>query len=246
MENINLIVNNQHCFNEDVYTVIIQKLNINTADEIFDVINILTENKHIFREKDNLTNYNLIIRRLISTVETLKEEKTVLKEKTVIKPSFYALITEFNNFNELEFCKNRDVVLEKLPLLKNCFYPEFMGDKNSIQLTPIVPNEYNKIETVAVIKFLLKIIDSTIKKNKIFISLTIFDYIFRNYNIVKEHQKFAKTVYDKIEEFLSDPNTKTSIKNELTPKGYDENVFEIWKEVLKNELTKDTEQFINK
>lgn len=182
----------------------------------------------------------------MSTIEKLKEEKNVIKEKTVIeekniiKPSFETIISELNTFNELVFCNNKDIILEKLPLLKNCLNLEFMGDKNSLQLIPIILNEYNKNEIVTTIKFLLKIIDGAIKKNKIFISLTIFDYIFRNYNIVKEHVKFAKTVHDKIEEFLSDPSTKTSIKNELTSKGYDENVFEIWKEVLKNELIKDT------
>ena len=54
--------------------------------------------------------------------------------------------------------------------------------------------------------------------------------IFRNFNIIKEHKIFAETVNNKLSELLNE--NKSYIKNILIYNNFEENTFEIWKNII--------------
>lgn len=233
MEYINLFVNNQECFEPDIYSLIIQKLNLNLKSEIIDVIDIVTKNKHKFRESKNIDNYNLIMKRLINALENYEVDKIDIKTKSVL--DVINVISNIDSFYKLKTNENLDLVIKSFPLLAYCFEDKnyLIESKYEIQMEPIIKESYDKNKTIGVIKFLLAINeDAGKKKNKTFIVLIIFDYIYRNFNIIIEHQKFAKTVFNKITEIIVEDEDLGDVKNYLFSEGYDPNTFINWKNNL--------------
>ena len=130
MEHINLFVNNQYCFDDEIYSLIIQKLNLNFKSEIIDVIDIVTKNKHKFRELDNLENYNLIIKRLLSVLEKYHtDEKIIFIPK--LDKNFYEIIESIEDFYDLKKNPHLNVVIEKLPLPSGTSVRTLTGKKNT-------------------------------------------------------------------------------------------------------------------
>jgi hypothetical protein len=229
MEDIGLIINNSHCFDEENYSLIINKINqINDLEKekqniINELIDIITKNKHKFRNNNNLECYNLIISKLIKNLQNIKHSKT---EECI--PEYLELIETIGGYKSLEKSNYKNIIIENNPVLGYCF-----GDNKFIELqTEPILGEYDKNKTLNEIKFLLKIInDSGNKKNKIIICLAIYDKIFKNYKLVIEQKIFKETVKNKILEFLTD-GTIVDINNFLNEKGYKSNPFEIWKNKL--------------
>lgn len=233
MEYINLFVNNHECFEEDIYSLIIQKLNLNLKSEIIDVIDILTKNKHKFRELNNIDSYNLIMKRLIYALENYEVDKVNNKSKSILE--IYDIVSKIDSFSKLKTDENLDLIIKNFPLLAYCFEDKkyLIEFKYEIQMEPIILESFDKNKVISVIKFLLAINgDSGKKKNKTFVVLTIFDYIYRNFNIVVEHQKFAKTVYNKLNEIIVDDEDSGDVKNYLISEGYDPDTFINWKNSL--------------
>ncbi len=233
MEHINLFVNNQECFEPNIYSLIIQKLNLNFKSEIIDVIDLVTKNKHKFRESNNIDSYNLIMKRLINALENYELDKIKTESNSVLE--FEEILSKINSFNKLKTSDNLDIVIKNFPLLVYCFENKnhLVESKYSLQTEPIISGSFDKNKMCGVVKFLLSINgDSGNKKNKTFIVLTIFDYIYRNFNIIIEHQKFAKTVYDKISEIIEDDKDIGDVKKFLSSEGYDPNTFINWKNNL--------------
>ena len=70
------------------------------------------------------------------------------------------------------------------------------------------------------------------KYKRIIISISIFDYIFRNFNFIKNNPKFGKAVFDKMKEFL---NLNLEDINQVLKKYYDnENALVIWSTYIEN------------
>lgn len=230
MEHINLFVNNQYCFDNEIYSLIIKKLNLNFKSEIIDVIDIVTKNKHKFRELNNLENYNLIIKRLVSVLEKHHDnEKTIYIPK--LDKNFYEVIELINEFYDLKNSPYLNIVIEKLPLLTACFDNVKKNIDYKLQLEPIINNNYDKNTVIKIVKFLLAIFSSsTGKTNKLYICLTIFDFIFKNFNLVKEHKPFAMVLKNKLIELSND--NKHDIKEILFRHNLNENTFEIWNNIM--------------
>jgi hypothetical protein len=236
MEHINLFVNNQYCFDNEIYSLIIQKLNLNLKSEIIDIIDIVTKNKYKFRESNNLENYNLIINRLVSVLEKHHDNEKIIYIPKLEK-NFYEVIESINEFYDLKNSPYLNVVIEKLPLLKACFDNIKKMIDCKLQLEPIINNNYDKNNVIKVVKFLLSIFSSSTGKiNKLYICITIFDFIFRNFNIVKQHKPFALVLKNKLIELLND--NKHDIKDILFQNNLEENTFEIWNNIM-NENVKE-------
>jgi hypothetical protein len=100
----------------------------------------------------------------------------------------------------MENCENFKKLFEKVPLLQNIFHKiEQSFTEESLD------QEYNKNEIESIYRILLFLFEKiSEKKSKIIISFVIYDYIIKNINFLKDHQKHAYAVYRKFEELTSD------------------------------------------
>ena len=81
----------------------------------------------------------------------------------------------------------------------------------NLQDEPVINPNYNKLLIVSKIKLLLHLCEMvTGYKNKVIVSLIIFDELFKNYRFVIEHQNFKITVKNKITEFKTQDNDKVN------------------------------------
>jgi hypothetical protein len=105
-----------------------------------------------------------------------------------------------DSHERMENCENFKKLFEKVPLLQNIFHKiEQSFTEESLE------QEYNKDKIVSIYRILLFLFEKiSEKKNKIIISLVIYDYIIKNINFLKDHQKHAHTVYRKFEELTTD------------------------------------------
>ncbi len=221
MENICLLI--EPFIDTDTYLIIEEKLQEKTRKNIIEKINILNTQKNNFRKKNELDKYNQTITNLYKILENTKLNNNL--ENIIEK------IKDYNQFIKLDK-EEKEIILENLPILNYCINKD-TKEKYKIQLEPIVVQNHEQKKVINIIKFLLGIIDTASTTEKIFISLTIYDYIFRNFSLVESNLKFAKVCYQKLIEFI-DYSIYDKIKSTIKKVGYDENTFEIWKSVFEN------------
>ncbi len=221
MENICLLI--EPFIDTDTYLIIEEKLQEKTRKNIIEIINILNTQKNNFRKKNELDKYNQTITNLYKILENTKLNNNL--ENIIEK------IKDYNQFIKLDK-EEKEIILENLPILNYCINKD-TKEKYKIQLEPIVVQNHEQKKVINIIKFLLGIIDTASTTEKIFISLTIYDYIFRNFSLVESNLKFAKACYQKLIEFI-DYSIYDKIKSTIKKVGYDENTFEIWKSVFEN------------
>ncbi len=111
----------------------------------------------------------------------------------------------------------------------------------SLESEPVldVIDEDKRTFIIYYVKFLLKITENLKgKENKVICVLTMFDFLFRHYNFIISNNKFAQTVYSKINEIIkSDLNVlvDTCLKYYNKP-----NIVFTWRDNLKNLIETNT------
>jgi hypothetical protein len=97
--------------------------------------------------------------------------------------------------------------------------------------TPIDDNKKKFI--ISFIRFILKINENICgKENKVICVMTLYDFVFRNYDFLIKNNKFAQTVYNKIIELIV---TETDNFTDMSLKYYNKpNIVFIWRDILKN------------
>ncbi len=230
-KNIGLSFDSISIFERSDYLEIIDKLTLNKRSNIVEVIKIISKNKDKFREANLLDRYNKILTNLFKLLENTKPELELVSVEKLLE-----MIGQIKNFKDLFQNPNKSSILQHFPLLKYCF-GESKDNKYQIQIAPITGKNYKLSDVVLVIKFFLKIMDdSGTKKNRIFISLSIYDFIFRNFKLIETNKKFAITCYKKLLEFISDENLYEYMKSILDEYGYDINTYELWKNVFEAQV----------
>jgi len=104
------------------------------------------------------------------------------------------------SLEKMQNCENFKKLMEKLPLLENIFH--------KIDLPFVeegIYQEYVKQDYTMICKILLFIVEKMfIKRNKIIITLVMYDFIIKNANFLKDYQRYAIATSNKFEELLTD------------------------------------------
>ena len=131
-----------------------------------------------------------------------------------------------DSHERMENCENFKKLFEKVPLLQNIFHKiEQSFTEESLE------QEYNKNEILSIYRILLFLFEKiSEKKSKIIISFVIYDYIIKNINFLKDHQRHAHAVYRKFEELTSDEDFV------LTALEYNVN-YKKWLDIMKSTIS---------
>jgi hypothetical protein len=235
MEYIDIFERNRLCFDQEQFNIVLGYLNSGMRDDIIEIINILTIQKYIFAEQNSITDYNLIKHLLLKKLENLKEKKVLTWEVySVNKKNIFDEIKCIDDIDKNEY---KEFILKEFPLLEYFFKNEITN--YNLTTKPIIVEKYDQNEIVIAIKMFLKIIDKfkgpNLKNNKICLTLCIYDFVFRNFNLVIKNVKFAKTTYNKIIEF-EEYETLNCIKKFLEDRNLDTECFTKWKSEIKKVL----------
>lgn len=200
------------------------------------------------KEKINDNEYMNVMDKLGNIRKKYNED---IKENKICK----CIVGETNfctpNIESFMICKNIRHTLNKFPTLRNQLilyslhpiqeYNHNQLFKSDLQLEPInlykIYNENEHKEYVEYNKLLLNLAPNIYGKiQKIFISITIYDYIFKNFGFLLKHFKFTTTVYNKLDEFIQDSNddfTKPIIELIKNLYNLDDNPYIIFKNIIK-------------
>jgi hypothetical protein len=145
-------------------------------------------------------------------------------------------------------CKNIHHTLDKFPILRNQLIlyslPDYTAEihkynhhqffKSDLQLEPInlykIFNEDERLEYITSIKSLLNLTENIKGKvKKVFMTLSIYDMVFKNFGFLNKNIRFMKTIYTKLDEFLEEPNTNPVIKLVTKLYNLDDNPYIIFK-----------------
>jgi len=207
------------------WLLIIEKFNEKNRKNILFIINIIYNNKNKFRKANALTEYNKIMINLYKLVETMELDN-----------NFISMLEKIKTFKEFINSPTNNIILEKLPLLYYCIdiNTNYLTELNyQIQIEPIKSSSYSRHVTVMILTFLLSIInDCKISSNQIFIVLTLYDFIFRNFQFIEDNKQFGIVFYKKLLEFINNENVYERMKTTLKNKDIDENTLDIWKYIL--------------
>ena len=178
--------------------------------------------------------YNKIIDGLY---DNMKIYQIKISNMNYYKSNYELVHTNIKTNNDLTNSKYLDCIIENIPGLE--VLVNVLNNKTNIYQLQIIPNEdteftepYNKF-MISSISLMLRVFGYYYDKYKrIIISISIFDYIFRNFNFIKNNKKFAKVVVDKMKEFL---NLNLEDINQVLKKYYDnENALIIWTTYIEN------------
>ena len=104
------------------------------------------------------------------------------------------------SLEKMQNCENFKKLMEKLPLLENIFH--------KIDLPFVeegIYQEYVKQDYTMICKILLFLVEKIFnKRNKIIITLVMYDFIIKNANFLKDYQRYAIATSNKFEELLTD------------------------------------------
>lgn len=215
---------------------------------LIETIDLVRKNKKNFVSEDEyvkiITNlYNEITIKNKDTNKMLEEiENTIVKnfklsdyDKEEQKKLFLKILGTFTikdilkitNINKL--CLNNQ--LFELFFIENKLM-EFNPDtKYHIQSEPII-NNYDKEYLISFIKVLLYLCDTVEKSDsKVIIAIIIFDTIFKNFQFVLDHNKFALTIKAKLDEFNHQKEKFDIICNKF---NLDRNFLTKWIETIDN------------
>ncbi len=206
------------------FLIIDENLKNITRKKLVEIIKIINCQKDNFRITNNLDKYYKIITILYKGLESLELSSYNIED----------IVMDIHNLSELDNLHNKkkQIILEYLPILNYCFTKN-IGYKYTLQIEPIVSENNKTYRDLYVIKFLLRLMDDSLSFiNSVYVSLAIYDYIFRNFSIVENNNKFAKVCYEKLIEFINYGYKYIKMKETIKEIGYDENTFEIWKSVF--------------
>lgn len=233
MEYINIIERNRLCFSQEQFNTVINYLSSGSRNDIIEIINLITMQKNLFAEHNCLTDYNLIKHLLLKKLENTKEKKVLNFEIYEFNKS--NLFKQINNLDDIEKSEYRDFIIKEFPLIQYCFTNDYI--EYNLMTEPVISETYDQNKNILNIRFLIKIADNlrgpNTKHKKICLILCIYDGIFRNFNLVSKHIKFAKTIYDKIIEFEEDKTIIDDFVNFSEEKNLDKECFSKWKLEIK-------------
>ncbi len=246
MEYINIFERNRLCFSQEQFNTVINYLSSGSRNDIIEIINLITIQKNLFAEHNCLTDYNLIKHLLLKKLENTKEKKVLNFE--IYKLNKPNLFLQINNLDDIEKSEYRDFIIKDFPLIQYCFTNYYI--EYNLMTEPVISENYDQNETMLNIKLFLKILDKlrgpNTKYKRICLTLCIYDVIFRNFNLVTKHKKFAKTTYDKIIEFEEDKTTFDDLVNFLEEKNLDKECFSKWKSEIKKVINNNENNDNNK
>lgn len=216
---------------------------------LLESIKILKRNKKYFASNDDymkiLTNlYNEISQKNLSSpspninINELDGFSDIkLKDFTEDeKNKILCEILRCFNFESILKIKNINKLVLINPLFELLFIENKLIDLNPdkiyhIQTEPIF-KEYNKNKIIEFIKVLLRICElSTGFINKGLICIIIFDELFKNFQFVVDHNKFAITVKNKLDEFKRE---KKKFDKICETYNLEKNIIDKWYEILNN------------
>ena len=219
---------------KDDYTNIYNNITNISRENLINIIGIIRNNKYKFKSISKLELYNKIIDGLY---DNMKIFQINLANKNYYNKNYDYIHTNIKTNNDLIDSMYLKYIIENIPGLQVLI--DVVNNKSNIYQLQIIPNEdieftdtYNKF-MISSISLMLRVFSYYYDKPKrIIVSITIFDYIFRNFNFVKNNQKFAKVVVDKMKEFL---NINLEDINQVLKKYYDnENALVIWSTYIEN------------
>jgi hypothetical protein len=178
------------------------------------IIEIIRNNKYIFKSLGYLDLYNKLLKKLYCEIECLININSKFYEE-----NYFSIHQQINSFKKLNNSIYLEDIIENIPGLEiliyhynNCknYYQIDLNDnilieKYKLQKTPVFDLDYEKsnVGMISCINLLLKIFSElhwSVVLQKI-MYIIIFDFIFRNFYFVKENKKFVQVIKDKIEEF---------------------------------------------
>lgn len=227
VESIEILRKNKRYFvNQNDYT----KILLNLYNEISNNIKQCSIEEKIFVE--NLEKeFNSI---QITNIITNKEYNDLLYN--IQKKDYFPDILKIKNFTKLStkyelfdllYAENNLILLSK--------------KKYDIQIKPILI-DYNKLEVIDFIKMILYLCEKANGyKNKVIISIILFDFIFRNFKFVKDNHKFGITVKNKLEEYLNNNGDIDKINYVIKEYNLEKDLINRWKNEFDLEFQHDNQ-----
>lgn len=220
---------------KDDYTNINNNIINISRENLINIIGIIRNNKYKFKSVNKLELYNKIIDELYDNIKIFQIN---LANKNYYNNNYDYIHTNIKTNNNLIDSMYLKYIIENIPGLQ--VLVDVQNNKSNIveYKLQIIPNEdiefneqYNKF-MISSIGLMIRVFNDYDKYKRIIISISIFDYIFRNFNFVKNNKKFAKVVVDKMKEFL---NINLEDINQILKKYYDnENALVIWSTYIEN------------
>lgn len=121
-----------------------------------------------------------------------------------------------NNFESFITCKNNKYILSIFPILRNIIIfnslplthnaQKHYYFRSNLQLEPInIDKEYTELEISKIVSTVYSLINLMTNINykfpKIFISIAIYDYLFKYFGFCQKNTKFCVVIYEKLLEF---------------------------------------------
>lgn len=214
---------------------------ISMSDILYDIKEKITDN-----------DYMNVMNKLSKIREKYQED---IKEKNICKcvPGETNFCT--SSIHNFMTCKNIHHTLNKFPILRNQLIlyslPDYTAEihkynhhqffKSDLQSEPMNPyrilNEDEKMEYINNVKLLMNLTENVKGKlKKVFMTMTIYDIIFKNFGFVTKNIKFMKTIYTKLDEFIQENERNTKPAIELVKKLYnlDDNPYIIFKKNMES------------
>jgi len=175
--------------------------------------NLIQENKNLKKKlskKGKIVDYVSEINQetpvIIHEIELVIQQQICSCSTRWIFPDSYRVTDNLTtcfcleSLEKMQNCENFKKLMEKLPLLENIFH--------KIDLPFVeegIYQEYVKQDYTMICKILLFIVEKMfIKRNKIIITLVMYDFIIKNANFLKDYQRYAIATSNKFEELLTD------------------------------------------
>lgn len=179
-----------------------------SRENLINIIGIIRNNKYKFKSASKLELYNKIIDGLYNNISIYKIN---ISNINYYKSNYETINSDIKTSDDLVKSIYLNCIIENIPGLQVLI--DILNNKTNIEQNQfklqIIPNEdieftqpYNKF-MISSLNLMMRIFIHFDKLKRIIISITLFDYIFRNFNFVKNNKKFGKAVVDKLKEFIN-------------------------------------------
>lgn len=191
-----------------------------------EILNINTEQSKVIKHILSTTNQNPLIFELwleliIQDLNSYNNYNSILFD---INGMCFKTVESLNKYSKI------DVILKIFPflkyLIKTC-RPSYVFKNYTVQTTPFLSSLYDKNFSILCVKVLLKLCNDLCDTyGKIIIVIAMYDYLFRNYELINSNIKFKKTVINKMTE-IKTANLHI-IKKIIKDTNQLSNIFELW------------------
>ncbi len=238
---IELIRNNKYKFkinkNIFLYNKIIRELHNSiqfySIPKIEPLLQVKEEEKVVVKDEEK----NVLVKKKV--VIKKEEKEVVIKEEKLTEEEIYnfknegIVIDDIETINDLVKSRYLNLFLEEVPELEvivSLHNDNKYESKYVLVSEPCFNVDKDKTIIINIVRMFLKLVENEKKPNKVLLIITQFNYLFRNYQFITEHKKFAQTFLNKITEFINEDYDKITDKLKLY---YDKvNFLEIWKQHL--------------